>query len=143
MILTSDRSLLHVLERWPEGAQALDRPHCHTLTVLHSYHRMDLIRLRYSSVEFLRSKRRINRLDVRTFTCRNPPFPRLISQSMRFPLAPVSGRQGAEGTSVRSPIGETSLDSTTFSKPYKSDLVASILGTDRIAPTRGRWILSD
>jgi len=34
--LTSDRSLLHILERWLEGSQALDRLHCHILTVLHT-----------------------------------------------------------------------------------------------------------
>lgn len=65
MILTSDHSLLHVLERWPEGNQALNRLHCHTLTVLHCYRRTGFICIRYahshSLVEFHGSKRRIDR----------------------------------------------------------------------------------
>jgi len=69
-ILTSDHSLLHVLERWPEGNQALDRLYCHTLTVLHRYRRTGFICIRYthshSSVESHGSKRRIDQSDVQT-----------------------------------------------------------------------------
>lgn len=70
MILTSDHSLLHVLERWPEGNQALDHIHYHTLAVLHRYRRTGFICIRYthshSLVEFHGSKMRIDQSDVQT-----------------------------------------------------------------------------
>jgi len=60
MVLTSDHSLLHVLERWPEGNKALDRLHCRTLTVLHRYRHTGFICIRYTHshplVEFHGSK---------------------------------------------------------------------------------------
>ena len=78
MVLTSDRSLLHILERWLEGSQALDRLHCHISTVLRTYHRTDFISLRrirsHLFVEFNGSKKRINQVDLQSIP--------IIGQSM-------------------------------------------------------------
>ena len=62
MVLTFDPSLLHILERWLEGSQALDRLHRHILTVLHTYHHTDFIcpqTYLHTFVELHGSKRRI------------------------------------------------------------------------------------
>lgn len=45
-ILTSDPSVLHILEARLEGSQALDRPHRHIFTMLHTYHRTHFTCLR-------------------------------------------------------------------------------------------------
>ena len=92
VILTSDHSLLNVLERRPEGREAVDRLCCHIFTVLHSYHRTDLVCLRHArSCSLWSSVGATMSIDVQTFTHKSILRP--IKRSPA-PFTPISEREG-------------------------------------------------